>query len=1380
MLHQIIGLFYAAARHLIPLQSARHIVAIVSLLSVVLAVRGQGGEYCRHLTMADGLSHPSVMAITQDRLGRMWFGTREGLNIYDGSTIVSFKGWVDNPRTGTTDWLGNEVDALTEDSDGNIIALIDGDIICFNIREEYFSRITDNGNITALAGYRGYVAWVAGDSLFTLGENHHPRFEMALDGVQPVSHISFDDTNMYLSTDRGLVAVDRRNGKRTVLLENRRIYASLVGRDGSLWITAPDEGLFHRAPSASEITHVSSPPKSSSHNTNIHQIRNAVEDKCGRIWYGAFTGLYCYDPATSRTHSAKMPPNAGGLSHSSVFGMYCDRDGNIWAGTYYGGVNFLSPDGDHSVNFAYDTETPPGLSMSLVVDMVTDRDGNLWFGTDGAGVCCVDAGWNILQRLSTQNPHGSAIKRNNIKALAYDSASNRIYIGTHLGGLSFYDIESRTTHNFLDEATDDADSPGNVIHDLAVVDGHLIISSREGLTTMNISTGRFHRISSLAPIKFDIDSKGDLWAISPEGVSHIQNPLGAAPRTSLLVPQGQLGRMVCVLCMPDGLYVGTHGNGLHYFRGYTSEHRQLHIRNSHLPSNYCYALAPLGADEFVMVSPRGVSASRLAGLDDIRVAEFERLSLAYFFPESHLIEGCCLLPKNDGDIFVGSTRGISLLPGRGKSRRPRPFFSQLYVGGHSVSASDGSGILDTSLPMASRITLTDGRSDFTIRLGLARIGASTGSPEVEYRLDGRDDEGQWHSAPAAWPVSYALLTPGKYRLRLRLADRQGATSQQDEIGLDVIVPIPWYASWWAVCLYAFAVGMVVFLIVRKSIDAARLRSSLKREQAEHDQIERLNREKFVFFTNISHEFQTPLTLILSHADLLLSRYRRHGHLADGLGKIRLHAEQMSHLVTQLLEFRKLQQGHQVLRIGHNDASEALRRAAMPFVEYAASRGMSFAFDGAKVTALFDPGLLDRVLVNIISNAFKYTNDGGKVICRAEPVAGGGARIVISDTGRGISEKDLPFVFDRFYNGSCESGAMPPADYHTTGIGLAFAKSIVDHHHGTIEVRSVPGEGSTFTVTLSDDVSLFSGDANVVLTDTLSSQAMPEIIAGKSSTTPIPTRDAFCEKENEGKPLILIVEDNVELRSNLSSFFAPFYAVEEASDGQEGLEKTRVLTPALVISDVMMPVMSGIELCRTIKTDINVCHTPVILLTALGATESKLEGLRADADDYVTKPFDSALLLARVDNLLRAAARRRESWASNTDTIPSSEMDAPNPLDRRLLRKVRDTVSSHIADPELDVALLCREAGVGRSALFVKLKALTGLTPAAFIARERMAVAAELLKSHPHLTVEDVADRCGFASAVYFRRCFKERYGDTPAQYRKTAVHPVLPVATAAE
>ena len=386
MLHQIIGLFYAAARHLIPLQSARHIVAIVSLLSVVLAVRGQGGEYCRHLTMADGLSHPSVMAITQDRLGRMWFGTREGLNIYDGSTIISFKGWVDNPRTGTTDWLGNEVDALTEDSDGNIIALIDGDIICFNIREEYFSRITDNGNITALAGYRGYVAWVAGDSLFTLGENHDPRFEMALDGVLPVSHISFDNTNMYLSTDRGLVAVDRRNGKRAVLLENRRIYASLVGRDGSLWITAPDEGLFHRAPSASEITHVSSPPKSSSHNTNIHQIRNAVEDKCGRIWYGAFTGLYCYDPATSRTHSAKMPPNAGGLSHSSVFGMYCDRDGNIWAGTYYGGVNFLSPDGDHSVNFAYDTETPPGLSMSLVVDMVTDRDGNLWFGTDRKSV----------------------------------------------------------------------------------------------------------------------------------------------------------------------------------------------------------------------------------------------------------------------------------------------------------------------------------------------------------------------------------------------------------------------------------------------------------------------------------------------------------------------------------------------------------------------------------------------------------------------------------------------------------------------------------------------------------------------------------------------------------------------------------------------------------------------------------------------------------------------------------------------------------------------------------------------------------------------------------------------------------------------------------
>ncbi|MDE5626643.1 MAG: response regulator, partial [Candidatus Amulumruptor sp.] len=342
-------------------------------------------------------------------------------------------------------------------------------------------------------------------------------------------------------------------------------------------------------------------------------------------------------------------------------------------------------------------------------------------------------------------------------------------------------------------------------------------------------------------------------------------------------------------------------------------------------------------------------------------------------------------------------------------------------------------------------------------------------------------------------------------------------------------------------------------------------------------------------------------------------------------------------------------------------------------------------------------------------------------------------------------------------------------YQSTGIGLAFAKSIIDKHHGPITAESREGEGTTFTVIIPARREAYDNDANVVIEQPGSDGAAKdaEVPAAESVVSYLPVEPS-ASAGNEGdtdreRPLILIVEDNFKLRRNLINFFTPYFRIIEASDGEEGLDTARSSNPDLIISDVMMPRMSGTEMCRRIKSEFDLCHIPVILLTALSTSESKLEGFNANADDYVTKPFESTLLLARIDNLLR----NRRILQSRITREPVSEIDMTpiNPIDRDLLTRVTALIDSHIDDPELDIPFLCREVGISRTLFFNKFKALTGITPAAFILSHRLKAAAALLAAQPHLSIADVADMTGFTTAVYFSRCFKKQYGVSPQHYR---------------
>lgn len=1317
-------------------------------------------EYFRHLTLDDGLSQPSVMAINQDKLGRMWLGTREGVNMYDGVSVVAYKGWITDPLTGERVWIGNEVSSIRSDSTGNLFMHIDNDIVKYDIVANRFSRFTNQGNVKALTENRGEIIFIAGDSLMVKNPgNDSLHFQFSIPALGTITHLNANDSVYYVSTKKGLNLYNRSTHRHEPLMPGSWIHSTFISADGTLWICNAQGGLYRKGAGDTAPSLVSTPTAPDGVMGAI-QSRYAVEDRSGRIWYGTFTGLFCYDPATGRTTQIKIPLNIGGLSHSSVFGMFCDRQGNIWAGTYYGGANYFSPAHEQFVNFNYENMAPEGLYHSFIIGMVEDRDGNLWFGTDGAGVSCVDRDWNIRSQLSTRN----GLRQNNIKALAYHPESHRLFIGTHLGGLAIHDIAKGTTKNLIDSGTD-VSLVSDVIHALKVVGNHLFISSRSGLSYMDLSTNVIKKIPTpIIPLRFDIDSDGNLFfsAQYSKNIYKVTDPLSGNPKVSILAKMnGGSMEATDICCTDKGLFATTLGDGVVFFPDYGSKQVVFNTSNSSLPDNYCYAImAGDKGNVYILTTNNVVKLPSGTG-------QFESVTFSDFFPQSHIIDECALLPLPTGDILVGSTKGITRLSDAifhnpsVVADNSKLFFSKLQVHNHEVTPDDGTNILDRALPYASKIRLPHNRNNFIISLGQSDYTTSSGSPSIEYRITGTQKS---HWLPAnGGEIRYNGLPPGNYTLQARHTDAP------EIISIDIEVARPWYSTWWAWFIYILAAGALCYFIIHKSVDAARLRTSLKKEKLERNQIEKLNKEKLVFFTNVSHEFQTPLTLILSHIDLLMSRYKRNDTLIQALGRIRSHSEQMSHLITQLLEFRKLQQNHQILRLGYHDSSAALRHTAMPFVDYADKRGINFSIDAPEdgPKGFYDSAMIDRVLVNIISNAFKYTPDGGSISCSVKQGKGGSVVFRFADTGKGISEKDLPFIFDRFYNGNSDEMKRYNIDYRSTGIGLAFAKSIVDKHHGTITVSSREGEGTVFTVELPGSPEPFASDTNIVMEN--SEPDVPE----NTIVPAVEEHPTFAEPENTGKdspdngdeslPLLLIVEDNTELRRNLSSFFSSYFRIAEAEDGNDGLKKAATVNPDIIISDVMMPNMSGTEMCRRIKSDINLCHIPVILLTALSASESKIEGLNANADDYVTKPFESNVLLARVDNLIRI--RRMLMGQFNKQPVSEIDLSVVNPLDRDLLRRTSDIIDSRMDDPDLDIASLCRELGISRSLFFTKFKTLTGMTPSAFIVNYRLKYAATLLSAQPHISVADVAYQTGFTTPTYFSRCFKKQFGVSPQQYR---------------
>ena len=551
-----------------------------------------------------------------------------------------------------------------------------------------------------------------------------------------------------------------------------------------------------------------------------------------------------------------------------------------------------------------------------------------------------------------------------------------------------------------------------------------------------------------------------------------------------------------------------------------------------------------------------------------------------------------------------------------------------------------------------------------------------------------------------------------------------------------------------------SLGLVLqFLIFYFYKNRIRLQTELEYERKHLEEVEKLNQYRMRFFTNVSHEFRTPLSIIVGQVEQLLQVRSFSPSINNRILNIYKSGTQLQSLIDELLDFQKQEQGYMKIEVGHYDMVAFVKESIPVFKEYAQKNEVQLQFVTLEeaIDVWFDRKQMQKVINNLLSNAIKYTPKGGVVTLTINKDI---EKVVVSveDAGNGIKPEDLVHIFDSFYQSKDAIGG--------TGIGLALAKGIVELHGGTIRVESKEGEGAMFTFCLPLGSTHYRQEEIVdeeqpILIEQMDGSLWNDMAMMQDSRIIERKGNTFGFK-------LLIVEDNDGLRTMLVDIFTPFYVVGQASNGQEGWDKIAEFQPDLILSDVLMPLMSGMELCRRVKTDVATSHIPVVLLTARTAVENELEGLKFGADDYITKPFNVNILLARCRNLINLRLAIQEQFTGEPQITTQLAL---SPLDQEFMDKAKSVVMENLSNPEFNISIFVQEMRISRTLLFNKLKAVTGQSPNDYITTIRLKEAANLLKKHPEWNVTEISEKTGFNSVGYFSRVFKERYKKTPSDYR---------------
>ena len=1292
-----------------------------------------------HILPEDGLSQISVNGVYADEYGVIWMATRVGLNSYDGNSVHVFRHTASDNRS----LFSNNILKVTGDGQGHLFLLCSEGIARLDLQTSRFTTLK-HGSFGAicyakelLVGHRNRVF------AMSLGGNIR-AVRAVLPPHESITCITVDaKRRMWIGTQAGgtyCFAGEKmthpvRQGNITSVYEDAR---------GVIWIGSWENGMWQIAPDGT-VTNI----KGSSALPSDF-VRTFCEDGLGNMWIGTFHGLVQYNLSTQQSRVFTAENRPGGLSDASIWGLIKDKQGTIWAGTYFGGVSYFNPGYDIYSRYRFPVDEQSGQSGQVVGRMTEDNKGNLWICTEGGGLA-------FLNRSTGQFTHygypGKAISQNNLKAIYYDKERNALWIGTHLGGLDRLNLSTGQSVFYRNRPQDAASLPADIVRDIAPYGRHLVVATQQGVALMDPEKGTFRRILAkerLEAVPSVLVNGHELW-VATEGKGCYLYDLKHGTYTHFRHKQGQnsLSSNYITNVMRDCLgrvWVSTASNGIDLYLGRKGGFANYGEANG-LQGDCVYTVvsSSIRPTDLLLITNHGFS------IFNTKTKVFRNYNQSNGFPLTTVNENALCVTRG-GEVFIGGVDGMVSFKERDLYRKPLPYsigFGNLYVNGKLVMPGDKTGLLDKSLRYTAAVTLPHEYSVLGIEYFTTNF-IKANADLLQYRLVGSSD--RWIPIRQGQKtLLFSGLSPGNYTLELR------AEKSDIPIASLKIKALPvWYLSWPAKFLYALLALLGIYWLVRNYRNRIRLSESLKYEEQKIKDIEEQNQSKLRFFTNVSHEIRTPLTVITCLAESLTQKVMEHPDIRGKILAIHRNSTQLRLLITELLDFRKHEQGRMQVRVRHQSLTALAGETYRLFADYATDKDVKITFQPLQeVQAWIDARQMQKVINNLLSNAIKHTPQGGAITLTVKEEEGK-AMLVVSDTGTGIDKADLEHIFDRFY----QSHEIESLAELGTGIGLHLTAEIVKLHHGDIHAESEKGRGATFTVFLPQSEQAFapeeidrSGYKETAIA--LPEKRIPEAIEPAEK----PREDAYGQHAT-----ILIVEDNDDVRQLLVDLFAPYYRAITATDGREGLEMARDEVPDIILSDVLMPHLSGTDLCRAVKQDFAICHIPVVLLTARTAESQAMEGLKVGADDYITKPFKGELLIQKCNNLINTRRLLQRKFGRH----PHTEADqlATNPLDKNLLDRAMKIIDRYYKDPEFTVDTFAREVGMSRTSLFTKWKNLTGQPPKTFILSMRLRKAAEMLRAHPELSIADVSYRNGFSSARYFCKCFKDEYKVQPSAYRK--------------
>eukprot|EP01029_Cantina_marsupialis_P032250 TRINITY_DN966_c1_g1_i11.p1 TRINITY_DN966_c1_g1~~TRINITY_DN966_c1_g1_i11.p1 ORF type:complete len:1344 (-),score=101.16 TRINITY_DN966_c1_g1_i11:659-4690(-) len=1330
------------------------VVLFVFLLEILIC---QAQDiYFDHIDLKDGLSQISVTALEQDHLGTMWIGTRDGLNKYNGYEIDVFRHERENPNS----ILGNNIRDLQFDARNRIWILTEKGLSSYNIETD---ELVNYPYADVNCFYIGKKdIWVGTNSgLFRLDETKSEYTvvkDVHTEENSVVEVYEDDNGDLFLGMkNRGLLISHVSNGSLKTILKDE-VSCIFKSKKDTIWVGTKNNGVYEIY-KEKVLQHYTQ-------NTGLahNVVRDISEDREGRIWIGTFLGVSVLDVKNqkfSNYYQSDKNPNA--LSHNSIYTMFRDHEGSIWIGTYFGGVNIYNPKTNIFRYFVADPEHNKSINYRVVGSMLEDDDKNLWIATEGGGVNFYDR----KEKRFTYITKGEGVKslsNNNAKSLYLDN-DNRLWIGTHMGGLNVLDIKTGRIKKYLKNDQQSYSIPSNIISAIIPFKNKLILGTNQGVVLFDPKTERFsnffdeeeqRQLVGQKILALLLDKNDRLWIGSEtKGLSVFNVKSGQLKNYRRDSRNANISSDFVYQIYQDHMrrvWIATSGGGLNRYLPEDDSFKVYSSKNYDLPSDFIYGITESRYGFLWVATSKGISKF------DVEEEVFRAYDYESGFPLGEINERGLFI-TSDGEVFVGGIHGmVSFWEKELQSQSiSHPlYFTSLKVNNKEVRVGDESEILSKTLPFTEKINLNHRHSvisfDFT-SFNYLKANKS----QYQYLMEGFDEH--WVDAGYRRTVSYTNLPSGDYTFKVREVYRDGTHGPMAQ--MDIEIDPPFYNTWWAYLLYLAFVASILIYINRVLISKAILEENLKKEQVDKERIRELNQSKLRFFTNISHEFRTPLTLILGQLEGLLDESGIAPKIYNKILVAFKNSYRLKNLVDELLEFRKQELGYVKLRVNEHDFVEFTNSIYDSFKEYALRRDISFKMvcHQDSIPLWFDARQLEKVLFNLLSNAFKFTDDGGSVYLLLDNLE---KQVVVKviDSGKGMPEEYLDKIFDRFYQ--VDHLSQQKHQHLGSGIGLALTKGIVDLHGGEIKVDSKAEEGSCFEVYLPKGKEHFN-DENVIWDEEfefeLSSNTKMLADQVEESDRRLPETNSLSTN-----PTLLIVEDNFEVRDMLCSSFADYYTVIGVENGQKGLEKAIEIQPDLIISDVMMPVLTGTEMCEKLKTDISTSHIPIILLTAKDALEYKIEGMEIGADDYITKPFNMKLLQARCKNLIKSRTLLQEKFRTNPGI--GVRNITSNSLDAELLEKAMKVIEENLDNSKFDVNQFAQEMCLGRTSLYAKIKGITGQTPNDFILSSRLKKAAVMLRSEVGVSVSEVAYSVGFTTPRYFSKCFSDHFKISPSKYAK--------------